>query len=47
MAQRGRPRKLQVEHRSALVAIVENNPMATLEEIQGQSVGRAGVQAHG
>jgi hypothetical protein len=36
MAQRGRPRKLQAEHRSALAAIVETNPTATLEEIQGE-----------
>ncbi len=46
MAQRGRPRKLQVEHRSALVAIVETNPTATLEEIQGELARRTGVQAH-
>jgi transposase len=46
MAKRGRPRKIQSEHRGALVAIVEAHPTATLEEIQAELARRTGLQAH-
>lgn len=46
MADRGRPRKIQAEHISALLAIVETNPGATMAEIQRELERRTGIEAH-
>ena len=47
MGKRGRPCKIADEQRSALVAIVEANPTATLAEIQGELTRQTGIEAHG
>lgn len=47
MAKRGRPPKIQDEHRAVLVAIVEANAMATLDEIRGEFARQTGLQVHG
>lgn len=46
MAKRGRPPKLNTEHRALLVAIVESNPTATMAEIQQELARRSGIKAN-
>lgn len=46
MPKRGRPEKLNAEHRATLSAIVEADRTATLEEIAEELCRRTGVQAH-
>ncbi|MCD1606612.1 hypothetical protein SAMN05216194_10697 [Stutzerimonas kunmingensis] len=42
----GRPRKLQGDHVAILVAIVESDPTATLEEIGAELARRTGLSVH-
>ena len=46
MANRGRPCKVAGEDRTALIAIVEQNPMATLDEVQVELARRTGLEVH-
>jgi len=47
MGKRGRPCRISDEQRSALVAIVEANPTATLAEIRRELERQTGIEAHG
>lgn len=46
MAKRGRPPKLQAEHRETIIAFVEANPMATWGEMQAELLRRTGLKVH-
>lgn len=47
MTRRGRPTKLQDEHRAVLLDIIEANPTATTDEVCNELERRTGVRAHG